>query len=119
MVFEGTGVNFDNNYWGEAPNLSSTYAQYDNGANVFNAYFNGNTATTSFSVYSGYTIAKATGVAGPGGSTINAIKATGYNGNNPVFSFSAALTNAAMIVNRASQARAAPAQARIRARSAS
>ena len=27
-------------YWGEAPQLSSTYAQYDNGANVFNNYWN-------------------------------------------------------------------------------
>jgi len=28
-------LNFDGNYWGEAPELSSTYGQYDNGANVF------------------------------------------------------------------------------------
>jgi hypothetical protein len=30
----------DGIYWGEAPTLSSTYAQYDNGANVFNYYDN-------------------------------------------------------------------------------
>jgi len=40
MVFEATSVNFDDNYWGEAPQLSGTYAQYDNGANVFTDYWN-------------------------------------------------------------------------------
>jgi len=30
----------DGVYWGEAPQLSPTYAQYDNGANVFNNYWN-------------------------------------------------------------------------------
>ena len=97
MVFEATSVNFDDNYWGEAPQLSSTYAQYDNGANVFTAYFNGNTATSSFSVYTGYTLAQATGVSGPGGTTIHALEATGYNGANPVFSFNTALSNAGLI----------------------
>ncbi len=64
MAFEPTSTNFDNNYWGEAPTLSSTYGQYDNGANVFAAYFNGNTATSDFSVYSPLTVAQATGVGG-------------------------------------------------------
>ncbi len=40
MVFLGTSVEFDGNYWGEAPQLSGTYAQYDNGANVFTNYWN-------------------------------------------------------------------------------
>jgi len=31
-------LNFDGNYWGEAPQLSSTYAQYDNGASIFPYY---------------------------------------------------------------------------------
>ena len=39
MVFEGVAVNFDSNYWGEAPQLSGTYAQYDNGANVFTTLY--------------------------------------------------------------------------------
>jgi hypothetical protein len=85
-------------YTGEAPTLSNTYAAYDNGASVFNAYFNGNTATSSFSVYSGYTLSKATGVSGPGGTTINAIKVTGYNGENVVFSFNKAMSNTGLIV---------------------
>jgi flagellin-like protein len=97
-VFEPTSTNFDDNYWGEAPQLSPTYGQYDNGANVFNAYFDGNTAVSSFSVYTGYTLAQATGITGPGGATVNAIKGTGYNGGNAVFSFSTALTNNAMVV---------------------
>ncbi len=40
MVFESTAIDFDTNYWGEAPNLSSTYGQFDNGANVFTFYDN-------------------------------------------------------------------------------
>jgi hypothetical protein len=82
---------------GEAPTLSNTYAAYDNGANVFNAYFNGNTATSSFSVSSGYTLTQATGIAGPGSSTINAIKVTGYGGK-PVFTFNKAMSNTALVV---------------------
>jgi len=33
-------LNFDGVYWGEAPQLSSTYAEYDNGVSVFNFYDN-------------------------------------------------------------------------------
>ena len=40
MVFGPTSTNFDGVYWGEAPQLSGTYAQYDNGANVFTDYWN-------------------------------------------------------------------------------
>jgi len=40
MVFQSTATNFDDNYWGEAPSLSGTYGQYDNGANVFTFYDN-------------------------------------------------------------------------------
>jgi len=97
MVFEAASANFDGNHWGEAPQLSGTYAQYDNGANVFTAYFNGNTATSSFSVFSGYSLSKASGISGPGGATINAIEATGYNANNPVFSFNTAMSNVGLI----------------------
>jgi hypothetical protein len=37
---------------GEAPQLSSTYAEYDDGASVFSIYVNGNTNPSDFSVYS-------------------------------------------------------------------
>ncbi|HUI87053.1 MAG TPA: hypothetical protein VLY21_07855, partial [Nitrososphaerales archaeon] len=40
MVFSPTSTNFDGVYWGEAPQLSGTYAQYDNGASVFTNYWN-------------------------------------------------------------------------------
>ncbi|HEV2226469.1 MAG TPA: hypothetical protein VGR56_06660 [Nitrososphaerales archaeon] len=40
MVFLSLSTNFDNNFWGEAPNLSSAYGTNDNGANVFSFYDN-------------------------------------------------------------------------------
>ncbi len=40
----GTNI-FNGNTIGEAPQLSSTYAEYDNGANIFNNYFSGNSLT--------------------------------------------------------------------------
>ena len=99
LAFLSTSTNFDGNYWGEAPSLSGTYAAYDNGANVFNGYFNGNTATSSFSVYSGDTVAQVTGVSGPAGATINAIKLTGSTGAHvPAFSYNEAMSNTALIV---------------------
>jgi hypothetical protein len=99
MAFLSTTTNFDGNYWGDAPTLSGTYGAYDNGANIFNAYFNGNTATSSFSVYSGDTLSQATGISGPGGTTINAIKVTGTTGAHvPAFSFNTAMSNTALIV---------------------
>src|SRR3989454_11957575 len=38
IVFQSLSTTFDGNLWGEAPNLSGTYGQYDNGANVFTFY---------------------------------------------------------------------------------
>jgi hypothetical protein len=35
IAFMPTSVGFDGVYWGEAPELSTTYGQYDNGASVF------------------------------------------------------------------------------------
>ena len=40
MVFLYKTATFDQNYWGEAPTLSGTYGQYDNGVNVFTFYDN-------------------------------------------------------------------------------
>jgi len=39
-LYANSNLNFDGVYWGEAPQLSPTYGQYDNGANVFGAYDN-------------------------------------------------------------------------------
>ena len=98
MVFTSTSNDFDGNYWGEAPSLSATYAQYDNGANVFTAYFNGDTPTSDFAVYTGLTVAQATSITGPGGSTINAIEVSGTTGAHvPSFAFDQALTNTGLI----------------------
>jgi hypothetical protein len=98
MTFLSNTTSFDGNYWGDAPDLSATYGAYDNGVNIFNAYFNGNTATSNFSVYAGDTLAKATGISGPGGTTINAIRVTGSTGSHlPAFSFNKAISNTALI----------------------
>ena len=98
MVFMSTSTNFDDNYWGEAPSLSTTYGQYDNGVNVFTAYLDGNTATSDFSVHSGLTVAKATGITGPSGATINAIYISGTSGAHaPAFVFNTAISNTGVI----------------------
>jgi len=39
-LYSNSALNFDGVYWGEAPQLSPTYAEYDNGASVFNNYDN-------------------------------------------------------------------------------
>jgi hypothetical protein len=39
MSFQSTATHYDGVFAGEAPQLSSTYAQYDNGANVFNSLY--------------------------------------------------------------------------------
>ena len=64
---------------GEAPQLSSTYAQYDNGQGIFSAYFNGNTPSSSFSVLSGWSLYKTAGSLGS--RTINVIEVN--NNGNP------------------------------------
>lgn len=54
MVFQAKTAQFDANYWGEAPNLSGTFGQYDNGANVFTFYdnFAGTTLSSKWTVVS-------------------------------------------------------------------
>ena len=70
---------------GEAPQLSSTYAEYDDGSNVFPIYFNGNTPISDFTVGSGFSLTQATGVSF-GSATINAIHSTG-DGSFPTFAW--------------------------------
>ncbi len=60
MVFEPVSTNFDGKYWGEAPSLSGTYGQYDNGANIFTFYDNFAGATLNASRWT--TIKSASGV---------------------------------------------------------
>ena len=76
LTFAATTSNYDDNYAGQAPSLSSGYGMYDNGAKVFSLYFDGNTNPSAFGPASGVTVAQATGVT-YGSSTINAIQVTG------------------------------------------
>ena len=56
MVFLTQSTPFDGVYWGEAPTLSQTYGQYDNGGSVFTFYDNftgtGGPSTTNWSTAS-------------------------------------------------------------------
>lgn len=47
MTFQPTNTEYDGSVAGEAPQLSSTYAKYDNGGNVFNFYMNAQNVPTS------------------------------------------------------------------------
>jgi len=85
MEFLATSTQFDGTNRGEAPQLSSTYAAYDNGANVFDLYFNGNTATSSFNLGSNNAVAQATTTNMiSGGATLNVLSLTGYGAANRV-----------------------------------
>jgi hypothetical protein len=66
---------FNNKTTGEAPTLSSTYAEYDDGANVFLAYFNGNTSISNFNYYTTY-IQLSQSTANLNGNNINVINDT-------------------------------------------
>lgn len=51
MRFYDKSQNMFNNFaTGEAPNLTNPYGQYDDGANVFLAYFNGDTSPKDFNI---------------------------------------------------------------------
>ena len=78
VIYMGFGLpstNFFSMYSGqvgEAPQLSSTYAQYDNGANIFKVYANGDTSTSNFGVMTGTgsaSVVQQTGVNYPGDSS--------------------------------------------------
>jgi hypothetical protein len=99
MGFQSSCTEFDGSDWGEAPQLSSSYGLYDNGANVFAAYFNGGTSTSSFSVRTGnpgYGLSTANGVS-YGSSTITALKLTGYHGNDIAMVYNTQLSNSPMV----------------------
>jgi len=54
-LYANPGLNFDGVYWGEAPQLSTTYGQYDNGASVFSNYtdFSGTAFPSGWTAVSG------------------------------------------------------------------
>jgi len=86
---------------GEAPQLSPTYAEYDNGASVFDMYFNGNTPLSDFNSESN-TLTQAS-VTGPSGTTINVISITGYASNFGFVYTAESLTNQPLIAESSSQ----------------
>ncbi|MDE1833571.1 MAG: hypothetical protein KGH58_04090 [Candidatus Micrarchaeota archaeon] len=75
MYLLPTSTAYDGIYAGEAPQLSKTYAQYDNGQNVFVSYFNGNTSTGYFTTGSGSSLSQVSGL-GYGTGTITALALT-------------------------------------------
>ncbi len=77
LGFSGTSNNLlDGNFIGEAPYLSSAYAQYDNGANVFELYFNGDTPVNSFTIGSNFIMTQVSGVT-LGSEVVNALQVSG------------------------------------------
>ena len=80
---------------GEAPQLSGTYAQYDDGANVFSIYVNGNTPVSQFNIGSGITLTQATGVTYGSGS-VNALHVTGTGTDVTIVYKGASMSNVPM-----------------------
>ncbi len=74
MGFAPTSTNlFNTNNVGEAPQLSSTYAEYDDGANVFTNYWN----------FAGTSLPSGWVVSGAGSITVNNGVSLSYNGQGP------------------------------------
>jgi hypothetical protein len=73
---KGTSQLSSSGPFGEAPQLSPSYGQYDDGSLVFSAYANGNTAISQFKVASGNSLIQTTGVT-YGAGKINALELIG------------------------------------------
>ena len=78
---------FNTNDVGEAPQLSSTYAEYDNGANIFDLYINGNTPTSDFTISSGSGTISQTTSTFSNGQTINVLKFALGSGGTGAFAY--------------------------------
>jgi hypothetical protein len=100
-LYSNSTLNFDGVYRGEAPQLSPTYGQYDNGANVFLLYFNGNTPLSNFNSERN-TLTQAS-VTGPTGATINVISITGYASNFGFVYTAKSLTNQPIVAESSSK----------------
>ena len=85
---------------GEAPQLSSTYAEYDDGANVFLLYFNGDTPLSDFNTPN--TLSQAS-VTGPLGNTIKVINITGSASNYGFVYIGKSILNQPIIAESSSQ----------------
>ena len=93
MAFLPTSSSWSS-YWGLAPQLSAYpsagYGKFDNGANVFLSYFNGNTPVSDFSIQSSASLTSTTDT-GPTGVTINVLKYTESITNSIGFVFQKAI----------------------------
>jgi hypothetical protein len=98
LEFLNKTVNYNGTAAGEAPQLSPVYAEYDNGANVFNSYVNGDTPTSDFNNASGISISQVTNV-DYRNRTINALYVSGLdNQNEPAIIYKKALPNQPTII---------------------
>ncbi len=95
-------------YTGYAPQLycasgcfQTSYAQYDDGSNVFLLYFNGDTPLSDFN-FEGNTGSQAS-ITGPTGTTINVLSLTGYSSNFGMLYTSKSLSNQPIIAESSSQ----------------
>ena len=91
---------------GEAPQLTSTYAEYDDGSQVFSAYFNGNTPLSQFNLGANIALAQVTGVT-YGTETINALQLTG-TGNDITLVYNVALPNVPITAESSFETQAVP-----------
>ena len=95
-IYTGFALNstnlFNNKTIGEAPQLSPTYAEYDDGANVFYAYFNANTPKSDFNLNSAISFSTTTY------NSINAIQLTGVTATRDgIMTYEKPLTNQAYL----------------------
>jgi hypothetical protein len=93
--------------FGEAPQLTSTYSQFDDGAQVFSAYVNGNTPTSQFNKGSGITLTQATGVT-YGSGKINALLVTGTGTHVTLVYNGASMSNVPMTAESNFESQAVP-----------
>lgn len=91
MGFGTPGVNLmDGNFTGEAPQLSVNYAQYDNGAKIFNYYLVNPTSLAGFTTSGDATLSTSGVPTGSYFDTPNAFSATDNSDNNYLYGSSSA-----------------------------
>ena len=86
MGFAPTSTNlFNTNNVGEAPQLSSTYAEYDDGANIFNNYWNfaGTSLPSGWVVPSGMTFTVNNGATFSSGSSVGTVYYSSFSSSSP------------------------------------
>ena len=67
---------------GEAPTLSTGYGQYDNGADIFNLYFNGDTPISDFNLGGNNQLQQVSGVTIGSDTNANVLYLTGYGNSD-------------------------------------